>query len=148
MLLHWHPRTNKTAVFAKRARAMAQEIYSHVYINLPKIAKKLANFHTATMQHFGTSVFFLQTKFGKGPILDEKHPNRVSLPKNALVFHSVCLGVKSILNLQSYFYAPAVLQVICEKNLFGKVLRQSRRKIRKSRCIKIGSIPQKLFNPI
>ena len=82
---------------------MAQEIYSHVYINLPKIAKKLANFHTAAMQHFGTSVFFLQTKFGKGPILDEKHPNRVSLPKNALVFHSVCLGVKSILNLQSYF---------------------------------------------
>ena len=82
---------------------MAQEIYSHVYINLPKIAKKLANFHTATMQHFGTSVFFLQTKFGKGPILDEeKHPYRVSLPKNALVFHSVCLGVKSILNFQSY----------------------------------------------
>ena len=90
VLLHWQPRTNKTAVFAKRARAMAQEIYSHVYINLPKIAKKLANFHThcyyATFWHL--CVFFLQTKFGKGPILDEeKHPNRVSLPKNALVFH-------------------------------------------------------------
>ena len=28
------------------------------------------------------------------------------------------------------------------------VLRQSRRKIRKSRCIKIELIPQKLFNPI
>ena len=92
---------------------MAQEIYSHVYINLPKIAKKLANFHTATMQHFGTSVFFLQTKFGKGPILDEKHPNRVSLPKNALVFHSVCFGVKSILNLEAYFFATAIYIGIC-----------------------------------